>query len=365
MAHVPGRPLADWLTPGADPAPFRATGRALAAFHAAAVDPGRAWTAKDELAVANRALRGGVGRHPEVPTGSPACALGQRPSRRRCPRACRSCSTATSIRIRPWWTVRASGSSTSTSPPVATGMSTGQPARAPDRIRHPPVRRSPGSRRSGRRFSTATPTAGGDWSDEALNPPMRCRSCAISTSARASPTGRMPLRTFSTICAGGRRHRSSDSPNGPFRSRRVPQPATVPSHDIPVTARGVSAKDSCTLTERLRSAAACMASSARSSGKTAVTMRSTGRRPALIIATASANSPSKRWVPVERDLLADEQVDRHRHVARDPDLNDGAERPGRGDGLPDAGAAAEHSKVTSKRPLSSIQGRAPSGSVRR
>ncbi len=64
MEHVPGRPLADWLVPGGDTAPFRATGRALAAFHAAAVDPGRAWTAQDELAVADRALAAASDRHP-------------------------------------------------------------------------------------------------------------------------------------------------------------------------------------------------------------------------------------------------------------------------------------------------------------
>jgi aminoglycoside phosphotransferase (APT) family kinase protein len=64
MEHVPGRPVADWLVPGGDAAPFRATGRALAAFHAAAVDPGRAWTAQDELAVADRALAAASDRHP-------------------------------------------------------------------------------------------------------------------------------------------------------------------------------------------------------------------------------------------------------------------------------------------------------------
>ena len=64
MAHVPGRPLADWLEPGADPAPFRATGRALAAFHEAAVDPGRVWRAEDELAVADRALAAAAERDP-------------------------------------------------------------------------------------------------------------------------------------------------------------------------------------------------------------------------------------------------------------------------------------------------------------
>jgi aminoglycoside phosphotransferase (APT) family kinase protein len=64
MEHVPGRPLADWLVPGGDPAPFRATGRALAAFHASGVDPGRAWTAEDELAVADRALAAASERHP-------------------------------------------------------------------------------------------------------------------------------------------------------------------------------------------------------------------------------------------------------------------------------------------------------------
>jgi Ser/Thr protein kinase RdoA (MazF antagonist) len=66
MEHVPGRPLADWLIPEGDPAPFLATGRALAAFHVAAVDPGRAWTAKDELAVADRALAASSDRHPEA-----------------------------------------------------------------------------------------------------------------------------------------------------------------------------------------------------------------------------------------------------------------------------------------------------------
>jgi len=64
MEHVPGRPLADWLVPGGDTAPFRATGRALAAFHAAGVDPGRTWTARDELAVADRALAAASDRHP-------------------------------------------------------------------------------------------------------------------------------------------------------------------------------------------------------------------------------------------------------------------------------------------------------------
>jgi len=64
MEHVPGRPLADWLVPGGDTAPFRATGRALAAFHAAGVDPGRTWTAQDELAVADRALAAASDRHP-------------------------------------------------------------------------------------------------------------------------------------------------------------------------------------------------------------------------------------------------------------------------------------------------------------
>jgi Ser/Thr protein kinase RdoA (MazF antagonist) len=64
MEHVPGRPLADWLEPGGDTAPFRATGRALAAFHAAGVDPGRSWTAQDEFAVADRALAAASDRHP-------------------------------------------------------------------------------------------------------------------------------------------------------------------------------------------------------------------------------------------------------------------------------------------------------------
>jgi aminoglycoside phosphotransferase (APT) family kinase protein len=64
MEHVPGSPLADWLVPGGDPAPFRATGRALAAFHAAAVDPGRGWHAADELAVADGALAAASDRHP-------------------------------------------------------------------------------------------------------------------------------------------------------------------------------------------------------------------------------------------------------------------------------------------------------------
>ena len=64
MEHVPGRPLADWLLPGADPAPFRATGRALATFHAAPVDPGRTWTAQDERAVAESALAAAADRHP-------------------------------------------------------------------------------------------------------------------------------------------------------------------------------------------------------------------------------------------------------------------------------------------------------------
>lgn len=66
MEHVPGRPLADWLMPGADPAPFRATGRALAAFHAAEVDPGRVWRASDELSVADRALAAAAARAPEA-----------------------------------------------------------------------------------------------------------------------------------------------------------------------------------------------------------------------------------------------------------------------------------------------------------
>jgi aminoglycoside phosphotransferase (APT) family kinase protein len=65
MAHVPGRPLAEWLVPGADTTPFRATGRALAAFHAAPVDPGRTWTAAEELAVAEDALAAAAARHPD------------------------------------------------------------------------------------------------------------------------------------------------------------------------------------------------------------------------------------------------------------------------------------------------------------
>jgi aminoglycoside phosphotransferase (APT) family kinase protein len=65
MAHVPGRPLTEWLVPGTDLAPFRATGRALAVFHGAAVDPARTWTAADELAVADEALSAAEARHPE------------------------------------------------------------------------------------------------------------------------------------------------------------------------------------------------------------------------------------------------------------------------------------------------------------
>jgi aminoglycoside phosphotransferase (APT) family kinase protein len=66
MEHVPGDPLSDWLMPDADPAPFRATGRALAALHACGVDPGRAWSARDELTVADRALASATDRHPEA-----------------------------------------------------------------------------------------------------------------------------------------------------------------------------------------------------------------------------------------------------------------------------------------------------------
>jgi aminoglycoside phosphotransferase (APT) family kinase protein len=66
MEHVPGRPLADWLVPGEDTGPFRATGRALAAFHDAAVDPGRTWRGEDELAVADAALAAASDRRPEA-----------------------------------------------------------------------------------------------------------------------------------------------------------------------------------------------------------------------------------------------------------------------------------------------------------
>jgi aminoglycoside phosphotransferase (APT) family kinase protein len=66
MEHVPGRPLANWLVPGGDPAPFRATGRALAAFHAAGMDPCRAWTPQEERDVADRALAAASDRHPDA-----------------------------------------------------------------------------------------------------------------------------------------------------------------------------------------------------------------------------------------------------------------------------------------------------------
>ncbi len=64
MAHVSGRPLAEWQVPGADPAPFLAAGRALAALHACPVDPGRTWSAEEEVGVALRALDAAVARHP-------------------------------------------------------------------------------------------------------------------------------------------------------------------------------------------------------------------------------------------------------------------------------------------------------------
>jgi Ser/Thr protein kinase RdoA (MazF antagonist) len=66
MERVPGHPLANWLLPDGDVAPFRATGRALAALHASTVDPGRTWRAGDELSVADRALASASDRHPHA-----------------------------------------------------------------------------------------------------------------------------------------------------------------------------------------------------------------------------------------------------------------------------------------------------------
>ena len=64
MARVPGRPLSDWLSPEADPAPFHAAGSALATLHAAPVEPGRAWSGADELAVVDRALSAAAAQVP-------------------------------------------------------------------------------------------------------------------------------------------------------------------------------------------------------------------------------------------------------------------------------------------------------------
>jgi aminoglycoside phosphotransferase (APT) family kinase protein len=64
MAHVSGRPLAEWQAPGADTAPFRAAGRALAALHDCPVDPGRTWSAQAEIDVALRALDAATALHP-------------------------------------------------------------------------------------------------------------------------------------------------------------------------------------------------------------------------------------------------------------------------------------------------------------
>ncbi len=64
IERVEGLMLTDFLVPGADPAPFHAAGRALAALHFADIDPGRAWSIEDEATVALRALDAARERHP-------------------------------------------------------------------------------------------------------------------------------------------------------------------------------------------------------------------------------------------------------------------------------------------------------------
>jgi aminoglycoside phosphotransferase (APT) family kinase protein len=73
MEWVPGLPLAAFQVTGAPPEPFAAAGRALAAFHAAPLDPGRRWEMADEAQVLARALDAVAKRHGDAGAPGLSC----------------------------------------------------------------------------------------------------------------------------------------------------------------------------------------------------------------------------------------------------------------------------------------------------
>ncbi len=70
QAHVPGRPAADLLTPGADPWPAARVGAALAKLRRLGPSTARRWTLRDELVVLERALAEGAAAAPSLPTAA-------------------------------------------------------------------------------------------------------------------------------------------------------------------------------------------------------------------------------------------------------------------------------------------------------